>query len=131
MKIYAFLQKYISSVMKILTGLQNYRFELYFIRLVQYFPHPVFRFKAFVILQGTFGIECFVITTVGTTLSLVITYVLQTFWLLSYTDLTSRCVTREGEGGGLPCPFSKIGKKCPNLEKKCPDYGYLWVKFFI
>ena len=25
-----------------------------------------------------------------------------------------------GEGGGLPCPFSKIGKNCPNLEKKMP-----------
>ena len=23
-----------------------------------------------------------------------------------------------GGGGGLPCPFSKIGKKCPNLGKK-------------
>ena len=28
-------------------------------------------------------------------------------------------------------PFSKIGKKCPNLEKKCPDCGHLWVKCFI
>ena len=36
------------------------------------------------------------------------------------------------EGGGLPCPFSKIGKKwCPNLEKKCPDFGHVWVKFLI
>ena len=34
-----------------------------------------------------------------------------------------------GGGGGLPCTFSKIGKKCPNLEKKCPDYGHLWVQF--
>ena len=31
--------------------------------------------------------------------------------------------------GGLPCPFSKIGKKCPNLWKKCPDCGHLWVNF--
>ena len=31
----------------------------------------------------------------------------------------------------LPCPFSKIGKKCPNLEKKRPDCGHLWVKFLI
>ena len=38
----------------------------------------------------------------------------------------SRRVTREGEGeGNLPCPFLKIGKKCPNLEKKCPDCGHL------
>ena len=32
---------------------------------------------------------------------------------------------RGGGGEGLPCPFWKIGKKCPNLEKKCPDYGHL------
>ena len=43
----------------------------------------------------------------------------------------SRRVTRAGEGGGLPCSFSKIGKKCPNLEKKRPDRGHLWVKFLI
>ena len=28
-------------------------------------------------------------------------------------------------GGGLPCPSSRTGKKCPNLEKKCPDCGHL------
>ena len=38
---------------------------------------------------------------------------------------------RRGEAGGLPCPFLEIGKKCPNLEPKCPDCGYLWVKLFI
>ena len=38
-----------------------------------------------------------------------------------------RHVTREAKGVGLPCPFSKIGKKFPNLEKKCSDYGHLWV----
>ena len=47
----------------------------------------------------------------------------------------SRCVTRAGvggEGGGdLLSPFLKIGKKCPNLEKKCPDCGHLWLKFLI
>ena len=43
----------------------------------------------------------------------------------------NRRVTREGEGGGLPCLFLKIGKKCPNLEKKCPDCGHLYVKFVI
>ena len=42
-----------------------------------------------------------------------------------------RCVTRGVEGGGLPCPFSEIGKKYPNLGKKCPDCGHLWVKFLI
>ena len=30
-----------------------------------------------------------------------------------------------------PCSFSKIGKKCPNLGKKCTDCGHLWVKFLI
>ena len=29
-----------------------------------------------------------------------------------------------GKGGsGLSCPFSKIGKKCPNFAQKCPDCG--------
>ena len=37
-----------------------------------------------------------------------------------------------GRGGeGLPCPFLKIGKKCPNMGKKCPDCGHLWVRFLI
>ena len=41
-----------------------------------------------------------------------------------------RRVTRGGGGeGGLPCPSSKIGKKCPNLEKKCLDCDHLWVQF--
>ena len=43
----------------------------------------------------------------------------------------NRLVTRKREGGGLPCPFSKIGKKCLNLGKKCPDFGHLWVIFLI
>ena len=42
-----------------------------------------------------------------------------------------RRVRRGREGGGLPCPFSKIGKKCPNFGKKCPDCGHLCTKFFI
>ena len=47
-------------------------------------------------------------------------------------EYTNRRVTRgEGRGWGLPCPSSKIGKKYPNLEKNCPDCGYLWVKFLI
>ena len=45
--------------------------------------------------------------------------------------LLIRRVTREGRGGGLPCPFWKTGKKCPNLVKKCPDCGHLWVQFLI
>ena len=40
-------------------------------------------------------------------------------------------VTRGGRGGALPCPFSKIGKTCPSLEKKRPNCDYLWVKFPI
>ena len=43
----------------------------------------------------------------------------------------SRRVTIGGGGGGLPCPFSKIEKNYPNLEKECPDFGHLWVKFLI
>ena len=32
-----------------------------------------------------------------------------------------RRVTRGGRGrGGLPCPFSQIGKKCPDLWEKMP-----------
>ena len=27
-----------------------------------------------------------------------------------------------GEGGGLPYPFLKIKKRCPDFGKKCPDY---------
>ena len=35
-----------------------------------------------------------------------------------------RCVTRGGEVEGekdLPCPFSKVGKKCPNFLGKNAD----------
>ena len=42
-----------------------------------------------------------------------------------------RHVTRGGRGRGLPCPFSKIAKKCPNLGTKSPGGGHLWVKFII
>ena len=32
-----------------------------------------------------------------------------------------RCVTRGGEAEkDLPCPFSKVGKKCPNFSNKMP-----------
>ena len=36
----------------------------------------------------------------------------------SQNSLSYRRLTRRGEGGGLSCPFSKIGKKGPNFEKK-------------
>ena len=42
-----------------------------------------------------------------------------------------RRVTRGRRGRSLSCTFLKIGKKCPNFEKKCPDFGHLWVKFLI
>ena len=37
----------------------------------------------------------------------------------SLREAIMRTQTRNqrGEGEDLPCPFSKIGKKCPNLEK--------------
>ena len=35
------------------------------------------------------------------------------------------------EGGDFPSPFSKNGINCPNLEKRYPDRGHLWVKFLI
>ena len=49
-----------------------------------------------------------------------------------------RCATSGGEGGGLPCPFLKIEKKCPDFAKKCADFGklcfacvHLWVEILI
>ena len=32
---------------------------------------------------------------------------------------------RAGRERELPCPFSKIGKKCPDFGEKCPDCGHL------
>ena len=55
-------------------------------------------------------------------------------WTRNFWFSTVTRVTRGGMGwrkGSLPFPFSKIGKKCPNLEKKCPNCGHLWVKFLI
>ena len=48
-----------------------------------------------------------------------------------YLSIYLRRVTRGGRGGGLPCPFSKIGKKCPNFGKKMPWLCPSWVKFLI
>ena len=42
-----------------------------------------------------------------------------------------RRVTRGGRKRGLPCPFSKFGKICPDFFGKCPDCGRLWLKFII
>ena len=33
-----------------------------------------------------------------------------------------------GRGGGLPCPFLKKEKKCPDFEKMCPVCVYVWVE---
>ena len=47
-------------------------------------------------------------------------------------NIPYRRVTRGGRGGGgLPWPFSKIGKKSPNFGQKCPECGQLWVKLLI
>ena len=44
-------------------------------------------------------------------------------------DYYIRRLTRGGRGGGgFPCPFSKIGKKCPSLWKKMPR---LWSSIVI
>ena len=42
-----------------------------------------------------------------------------------------RRVTRGRRGRSLSCTFLKIGRKCSDFEKKCPDFGHLWVKFLI
>ena len=34
-------------------------------------------------------------------------------------------------GGGLPCPFLKIEKKCPDIGKKGPNCVHLWVESSI
>ena len=36
-----------------------------------------------------------------------------------------RHVTGGGSTGRSPLPFFENWKKCPNLEKKCPDCGHL------
>ena len=50
----------------------------------------------------------------------------QRFSILSYYY---RGVTRERRERSFSCNFLKIGRQCPNFEKKCPDFGHLWVKF--
>ena len=57
-------------------------------------------------------------------------YTPQSFQYMMGRSYIPKPVTRGGRGNGLPSPFSKIGKKCPNLGKKCPDCGHLWVKIF-
>ena len=42
-----------------------------------------------------------------------------------FKDMNKR-VTREWEGGGLPCPLLETGKSCHNIQKKCPENGHVW-----
>ena len=44
--------------------------------------------------------------------------------------INCRRATR-GQGGGLPCPFLKIEKKCPDIGKKSPNFVYTWVESSI
>ena len=37
----------------------------------------------------------------------------------------------EGGGGGLTCPFSKIGKNCPKFVEKIHWSWLSWFKFLI
>ena len=50
---------------------------------------------------------------------------------ISTSFLIELLILRETPEGlqGFPCPFSKIGKNCPNFTKKCPDCGHLWQNF--
>ena len=50
------------------------------------------------------------------------------FRLAAWLLLTRRVTRGMGRGEGIPCPFSKIGKNCPNLGKKCPDFGHFLGK---
>ena len=46
------------------------------------------------------------------------------FFNTNFQNLFEQTCNQRGNGGaGLPCPFSKIRQKCPNLEKKCPNCG--------
>ena len=53
--------------------------------------------------------------------------------ILAVKECISRRVTRgaKGRGGGLPCLFSKIGEKCPNLGQEYPDCCHLRIKFLV
>ena len=76
---------------------------------------------------------------VGLSLILFVVLFVGGIWLMFRFKAFPRRVTRGEEGGGgwggwevaLPCDFRQTWKKCPNLEKKCPDCDHLWVKFLI
>ena len=48
--------------------------------------------------------------------------------LLPFDDQCRR-VTKGGGSCGVSFPFLKVEKKCPNLERKYPDCGHLWVLY--
>ena len=48
-------------------------------------------------------------------------HALQSFQNMMGRNYIPKHVTRGERRTGLPCPFSKIGKRCPNLGKKCLD----------
>ena len=50
-------------------------------------------------------------------------------FLLLCSDPAAYLEERRGEVS--PALYSKIGKKCLNFGKKCPDCCHLWVKFLI
>ena len=56
---------------------------------------------------------------------------LQGVLLLCFYVQYCRRATRGEEGGGLPCPFLKIEKKCPAFGKKGPNCVHPWVESSI
>ena len=56
---------------------------------------------------------------------------LQGVLLLCFYVQYWRRATRGEEGGGLPCPFLKIEKKCPAFGKKGPNCVHPWVESSI
>ena len=47
------------------------------------------------------------------------------------TTLGAQLVWERWGGGGFPCPFLKIEKKCPDFGIKGPNYVHPWVKSSI
>ena len=56
-------------------------------------------------------------------------YAPQSFQNMMGRSYIPKHVARRERGTGLPSPFSKIGKRCPNLGKKWLDCGHLCVNF--
>ena len=64
----------------------------------------------------------------STGLGLIPTHGVQGFSLISIVQERNQ---REGGEEVSPALFWKLEKSTLILRKKCPDYGYLWVKFLI